>query len=131
MNPAATNLAALPQPEEEEMPSASVIGQLKAQLPGRDLHRIEMKAGENVFVFVMTGPTRTEWKKYRDECTKGAGDFEKLEMAIERAAMAQIRWPAREEVKDIFELNPGLIQHFAENLNKLAGAEVESTAKKL
>lgn len=132
MNPIATLAAAMPESEPEEVPSASVVAQLKAQYQGRTLNRVEMEAEDGTsFVFVMTGPSRVEWKKYQDEIVAAAGNADRQQKVLENAALAQIRWPSREEAVGIFDLNPGLIINFAETLNKLARVEVTVTSKKL
>lgn len=112
-------------------PNDGEIAQLKAQFAGRELVLVEMVDGEDVFSFVMTRPTKLEFTKYRQDVLKVQGDVEKIEDAVERGALAQIRWPDRARCKEIFETAPGLVQNFSDELKKLARVEVEVRSKKL
>lgn len=116
---------------DDEQPEAGVIAKIKSDFPSREIARIVMTAGEEEFIFVLTSPIREEWRKYRREITAAANDIEKIEDAIASAARAQIRWPARDEVKEVFERKPGIIQLFADELATLAGSHAEVVAKKL
>ncbi len=119
------------EPTNEETPSGAIVARLKSQYPGRDLHRIEMTIGDAVLVFVMTGPNKGDWKKYQDEAQRATGDSDKQLAAVERAALAQIRWPERDEVLATLEKYPALVANFPEQLNELAGLEAVTTRKKL
>ena len=112
-----------------QVPEPSVIDAIKAEFPNRRVKRVVMDDDGEELVFVLTSPIREEWKKYRREMTDAASDIEKMEGAIERAALAQIRWPLRPEVREIFENRPGIIQNFALEITKLAGAHAEVSAK--
>jgi hypothetical protein len=125
-------------PEENEsaatdpaQPSEHEIAQIKKRFPERDLSLVELKAGEHSFAFVLTGPNRIEWKRYVDELRKASGNVADATAAIERAAMAQIRWPDRDTVTAMFEKYPALGSNFAEAMSKLAVVEAEVTIKKL
>ncbi len=113
-----------------EIPS-SEIARAKGEFSDREVVNISIADGDNEHAFLMTSPKREEWKKYRREVTESANDIEKIEAAIERAALAQIRWPSRDEVKALFDRRPGIIQLFADELAKLAGAQSEVVSKKL
>lgn len=121
-----------------EEPSPEKIAEIKAKFPDRSLHLVEAKAGEDsVAFFVMTGPTRDEYKKFTDEAIK-ANDVKNesdkmagLRGAIERAALAQIRWPDREECQKLFENKPAMVDGFAKELHEAAGSNVELRSRKL
>ena len=118
--------------KEEEIPSPSIVARLKAQFPDRTLERVEMIASNGTkFVFVVSAPTRFEWKKYQQEGKAATGDVEKQEHVITIAALAQIRWPEKTEARKIFDAHPGLWSNFPEVLNKLACVDVEVRTKKL
>ncbi len=112
-------------------PDESVISKLKVQHKDRALHLVEMTDGEESLFFVLSGPNREEWRKYTREMTESERDVEKMTAAIERAALAQIRWPDREEVKQLFDTKPGIVSNFGEELSKAAGSHVEVRTKKL
>lgn len=126
-------------------PSNEQISALKATFPDRSLHLVEAvvkdessSTTDEVAVFVMTGPSRDEYKKFADEVF-AAKDMKGSESdrivatrgAIERAALAQIRWPARDVVQKLFEHKPAMVDGFADELHKAAGSNVELRSKKL
>jgi len=117
--------------ELEEVPTQDVIDRLKQQFPNRTLSRFVIKDQGDEHVFILTSPNREEWKKYRVECKSSGEDIERMEIAVERAALAQIRWPEREEVKALFASKPGIIANFAGELNDLVGTNAEVSSKKL
>ena len=128
------SVKALPYEDaDSEKPSASVIRALKDQFPGRDLHRVEKKIGDDgePLVFVMTGPTRAEWKKYQADVALAGEDEAKIEKALLHGVLPQIKWPDRPIVEAIFEKYPALIATFPRHLNAFAGLEAETTVKKL
>lgn len=118
-------------------PSEDVIKEIKAKFPGRSIHLVEAIDGEDVHSFVMTGPTKADYQKYSDEMlSAGTAKTEpekrdRARVAIERAALAQIRWPDREDVEALFIAKPGLSVNFAEEIHKLAGTNAEVRSKKL
>lgn len=98
--------------------------------PERDVQAMVFLTGESEWFFVLTSPNRDEWRKYRTEINKAGDDDIAIEGAIERAALAQIRFPERDEVKKIFDRKPGLILNFAPVLSRLAGMSAEAVEKK-
>jgi len=114
--------------DEQDDPTTAHMEPIKAQYPNRVVDSVEMKVGEKSFHFILTSPTRDERKKYVQEMKAAGQDIEKIEAAIEKAALAQIRWPDRPVVIEIFNNHSGLIQHFADELANLdgSGAEVRS-----
>lgn len=114
----------------DEIPS-SEIARVKNEFADREAVNVSISDGSNEHLFLMTSPKREEWKKYRREVTESGNDIEKIEAAIERAALAQIRYPSRDDVKALFDRRPGIIQLFADELAKLAGAQSEVVSKKL
>jgi hypothetical protein len=123
-----------------EEPSQEIKDKLKAQFPDRALRLVELHddaSGEAMW-FIMTGPNKAEYKKFTDEVlaardAKGgdAAKSEALQVACERAALAMIRWPSRDEVKELFESRPGLSSAFPAEIHAAAGANFEVRAKKL
>lgn len=118
----------------------ATITMLKAKFPDRTLHSVEIGDGEDggeLYQFIITGPTATEYKKYQDEMLearakgKDKEQMEAAQSAIRRAALAQIRYPERAEVERLFEMKPGLISHFGEELPKAAGETLKVRSKKL
>lgn len=109
-------------------PDSSIIDPIKAQFPNRAVATVTMTVAGKDFNFVMTSPNRDERKKYISEMKAAGNGIEKIETAIEKAALAMIRWPARDVVTEIFNNHSGMIQHFADELAKLdgSGAEVHS-----
>lgn len=118
-------------------PSPEVIHELKAKFPERSLHLVEAVDGETTHHFVMTGPSRDEHKKFTDEMLAAkdqkdeAAKIAALRAAIERAALAQIRWPARDDVQRLFDYKPEMLDGLADTLRQHAGAETEFRTKKL
>jgi hypothetical protein len=131
----------MPQPPEER------IAQIKAQFPDRVLEQFDVHAKDDdsdkddakdiVLTFVMTGPTRHEYNFFLDEMQKtkkfkDEGDQRNaVRMAIEAAALAQIRWPEREECVKAFEMRPLMLLGFAEKLHRMAGDGLVFRSKKL
>lgn len=118
-------------------PSKEEIDRLKAKFPDRSLRLVEMSDDDEVFHFVMTGPNREEYRKFTDDMmtakdAKTEKDrIEQLGAAVERTALAMIRWPEREEVKQIFDNRPALSAEFSEQIHKAAGSSFEVRTKKL
>lgn len=118
-------------------PTAEKIAQLKAQFPDRSLHLVEAVDGDDTTTFIMTGPLREEYQKYLEEVTKAGDAKSKIDSinqtraALERAVLAQVRWPDREECKRIFEQRPAMIDQFFDTLQAAAGSNVEVRSKKL
>lgn len=85
----------------------------------------------------MTGPSRDEYKKFTDEmiaareCKNESDKLSAIRGAIERAALAQIRWPDRESCQAMFNSRPAMMDGFADELHKAAGSNVELRSKKL
>lgn len=119
-------------------PSSEKLDQLKAQFPDRTLYLVDAVDDEDqVMTFVMTGPTRDEYKFFVGKMlaareTKDEADkLWAMRSAVENAALAQIRWPDREECKKAFEARPQMVDAFHEQINKATGANVELRSKKL
>lgn len=119
-------------------PTKEKIEQIKAQFPDRVLYEVEaVDADDKIMTFVMTGPTRDEYKFFINKMIAARemkDESDKLwavRTAVENAAIAQIRWPDREEVKKAFDARPEMIDGFAAELQKAAGSNVELRSKKL
>ena len=118
-------------------PSKEVIERLKAQFSDRSLHLVEIVDEGESMHFVMTGPNKHEYKKFVDEVLGAKEKKTDAEMvdavrsATERAALAQIRWPERAEVQDLFDRRPALVDSFRDEIHKAAGANAEVRSKKL
>lgn len=117
-------------------PSSEKIAELKQKFPDRELHRVELFDGAEVaHVVVMTGPNRDEYKKFvsdvqRASDSKPADKLEAIRFAIEQSALAQIRWPDRDEVKALFSSMPAMVEKFADKLHETAGGNIELRSKK-
>jgi hypothetical protein len=116
--------------DEIEQERKAAKEQVAAKYPDRDVQAVALVTGETEWFFVLTSPNRDEWRKYRTEISKAGDDDIAIEGAVERAALAQIRFPERDEVKKVFERKPGLILSFAALLSKLAGLSAEAVEKK-
>lgn len=116
--------------DEIEQERTAAKEQVVAKYPDRDVQAVVLKTGETEWFFVLTSPNRDEWRKYRTELSKAGDDDIAIEGAVERAALAQIRFPERDEVKKIFDRKPGLILNFASVLSRLAGLSAETLEKK-
>ncbi len=112
-------------------PSADKILAIKAQFPGRLLRQITLVEGSEETHFLVTSPLAIEYKKYLEEILKAAGDHGKLMDALAIAAKAQIRWPDRDVVNELFEKHPRWPEHFSEPLHDMAGANAEVRSKNL
>lgn len=120
------------------MPSDDKIAHLKTAFPDRSLHLVEATdADDQIMTFVMTGPTREELK-FLDNKLAAARDTKdeadriwQMRTAVENAALAQIRWPDRDECKKAFEARPQMVDGFHEQLRNAAGSNVELRSKKL
>ena len=120
-----------------EEPSADIIASLKAKFPNRSLHAVEASDGEDSFFFVMTGCNKDEYNKFTADLlsAKEAKDDkaknEAIKSAVERTAVAMIRWPDRETIQDLFANKPAMSLNFAEELHRAAGSNFEVRSKKL
>lgn len=121
-------------------PSDDTVAQLKAQFPDRSLHLVTKKSPDDdsvSFDFVMTGPSRDELDYFDDKLLKASeaktqADKKKaIRSAIEEAALAQIRWPSREEAKKILAAHSEMVYSFSDDLRNFAGASFETRSKKL
>lgn len=111
--------------------SPEKLAALKATVPGRSWHEVTLVDGEQEHVFIVTGPNREEFKKFVRETAEARDSTEKLREAIERAVLAQVRWPSREEVRELFDAHPVFPDKLGEKLHEFAGANVEVRAKNL
>jgi hypothetical protein len=119
-------------------PSQEKIDQIKQQFPDRPLFLVDaVDSEEQVMTFVMTGPTRDEYRFYTNKMlaakeTKDQADqLWEMRMIAENAALSQIRWPDREECKKAFEMRPEMVDNFHAELRKAAGSLIEFRSKKL
>jgi hypothetical protein len=119
---------------------AEIITQLKEKYPDRSLHQVEkFDPGDAavIYTFVMTGPTRDELDKLDQEMLSTDKVTDKLDKknairsVSEKAAIAMIRWPERDEVKRIFGLHPEMVYSFVHDIRKFAGDSFETRTKKL
>lgn len=121
-------------------PSQESIEQIKGQFPDRPLFLIEVQDGsDELMPFVMTAPSRDEYRMYTAKMLEAKNDKGKdendqlwrLRLIAENAALAQIRWPDRETCKKAFEARPEMVDNFHEELRKAAGSLIEFRSKKL
>lgn len=113
-------------------PDEGTVSAIKSKFAPRPVHELNLETpGGESYTFLMTGPNRLEWRKYRQEMSEADKNMEKVESAVERAALAQIRWPDREKVLEVFDLYPGIIQGLADKINEAAGFYAEAKTKKL
>jgi hypothetical protein len=115
----------------DQLPDDETIQKIKARYPGRSLHFAELTENGEKHVFILTGPSKVEYKKFQDDFKAAGNDSTKLTLAVESSALAQIRWPEREDVQALFENKPGLVQHFAPLLVEFAGSNAEVRSGKL
>lgn len=113
-----------------ESPADEEVDKIKAQWKDREVRELEMSDEYGDYSFIVTSPSKAEWSKYVQEMTNAKGDFDLGVKAIERLALAQVKWPERAHVMQLFEKRPGMIQNFAEPLSELAGTGVKATIKK-
>jgi hypothetical protein len=113
---------------EQSGPGPEIVNPIREAHPHRAVAVVTLGVAGTDHHFVMTSPNRDERKKYIGEMKAANNDSDKIESAIEKAALAQIRWPARDVVVELFNNRPGIILHFADELAKLdgTGAEVRS-----
>lgn len=118
-------------------PSQNEIDKLKSQFSDRALAQVEATSDGDSYAFIVTGPNKPEYDKFLHDIQAASAlksDEDKsraLRLAVEKAALAQIRWPDRAEVVALFEKYPAMSLSFAEELHKLAGASFEVRSKKL
>lgn len=109
---------------------AAEEAKVQAAHPEREVKAFVIEAGAKALFCVVTSPTRIEWTKYRADMAKAGSSDDQIEAAIERAALAQIRYPERSEVERFFNAKPGVIPMFAKILSDLVGAGAEAREKK-
>jgi len=120
-----------------EEPSADVISGLKSKFPNRALQLVEAVDGDESYFFIMTGCNKDEYQKFNDDVmsAKDSKDDKSkaaaFRSAVERTAIAMIKWPDRETVEALFKEKPAMSMNFAEELHKAAGSNVEVRSKKL
>lgn len=114
------------------------IEQIKATFPDRTLFLVEATDGEDqVMEFLMTSPERGEYKLFVEQMIaareiKNEGDrLWRIRDVVENHALAQIRWPLREECQKAFRGRPEMVDGFAQELQKAAGSNVELRSRKL
>jgi len=118
-------------------PTPEKIAELKLQFPDRELHKVEVVDGDdNLRAVIMTSPTREEYQKFvgdisKADAAKPADKIQSIRFAMEQSALAQIRWPDREEVKTLFAARPAIVEKFTEKLHEFAGGALELRSKKL
>lgn len=112
-------------------PSQGDIDQVKSTHPLRSVHLVEVEDNGETHHFLVTGPVTEELNKFLKEIEEAKNDQEKLRKAGENASLAQIRWPDRAEVKQLFSLKPLLSTHIAAKLTDFAGSSAEVRSKKL
>jgi hypothetical protein len=118
-------------------PPQDKLESIRSLFPGRALFLVEaMDAEEQAMSFVMTAPERGEYRLFVEQIFKAReqkNDVDKIwatRAAVENAALAQIRWPSREECMEAFQKRPAMIDGFAEELQKAAGEQIEFRSKK-
>lgn len=118
-------------------PSKEAIEKLKSEHTDRSLLHVEIDHEEVTYHFLMTGPNDVEYKKFMTELldakdkAKESEQMDGVRDATKRAAMAQIRWPDRDAVKELFNRFPAMSSRFREKLHEAAGASSEVRSKKL
>lgn len=121
-------------------PSDEKIAQIKSEFPDRPLFIVEaVDQEEQVMAFVMTAPTRDEYKFYTNKMLALKEDAKKdsadqlwaMRQVAENAALAQIRWPDRDTCKKAFDARPEMVDNFHAELRKAAGSLIEFRTKKL
>lgn len=120
-------------------PTAEQIAHLKEKYADRSLHQVEKYApkDEVVYTFIMTGPTRDELDMFDQRLMKAseikdaAEKKSAIRSTVEAAALAQIRWPDRDEAKRVLALHPEMVYSFADDIRNFAGANFETRTKKL
>lgn len=122
---------------EYNRPTDEQVARLKEQFSERSLHLVECVDGDDTYVFVMTGATELEHKRFTEEMLDAsAKPSAKLKeeagrIAAKRAVLFQIRHPDIDESKKILESKPLLVYKLADKLNEHAGENVEVRSKKL
>jgi hypothetical protein len=119
-------------------PSQETINRIKAEFPDRPLYQVDaIDKDDELMSFLMTAPSRDEHKMYtkRMLAVKEVKDEDdrlwQCRMIAENAALAQIRWPDREECKKAFDARPAMVDNFHDELLKAAGSLIEFRSKKL
>lgn len=119
-------------------PDKDKIEQIKAAFPDRALFGVDAVDGtDQVMAFLMTAPERGEYKLFVEQMikardTKDEGDrLWKIREVVENAALAQIRWPDRDTCMKVFRSRPEMVDGFAQELQKAAGANIELRSRKL
>ena len=118
-------------------PSKEIIERLKSEHTDRSLMQIEIDHEGETYYFLMTGPNEIEYKKFMTEVMDGkekpkeSEQMDAIRDATKRAALAQIRWPDRDQVKELFNRFPGMSSRFREKLHEAAATSAEVRSKKL
>ncbi len=127
-------------------PTAEEIKALKSKYPDRVLKLLPFEEktpdgarveNSDTLYFIITGPNRPEFQKYLEEMEQARaikGESAKamaIKDAIERSALAQIRFPSRIEAEELFKMRPALSLEFAKHIDDAAGASYEARAKNL
>ena len=119
-------------------PSQAEIDAIKASYPLRSVHLVELVSNsDDPVVFVMTGPSSAEYERFVEEvqaATTVKDEYQRsrnLRTVVQNAALAQIRWPSKDDARATFEMYPAMSVALAEQLHNSAGASYEVRAKKL
>lgn len=120
-----------------DRPSDNDIARAKAACPDRALRLVELTNEDDELCFIVSGPSKPEYQKFQEEAQSAVekkSDKERAEaarQAIERAALAQIKWPDRDAAQALFVRYPSIYLKFADLLHDMAGDSFEVRSKKL
>jgi hypothetical protein len=119
-------------------PAKTDIDAVKSKHADRSVHRVTASAPDlDEYVFIMTGASQVEYEKYQQDmlaATEKKDLAQRTEATISAArkgALAQIKWPAREQVVRLFDQYPLMPLQFTDELGKMAGDSFEVRSKKL
>ncbi len=111
-------------------PTAADLDKVKSDFPNREVMPFCLSDSFGEYWFILTSPNGAEWTKYLQEIKTAGGDVELLNKAVTRLAIAETRYPERQEILNLFERRPGLAQQFASPLGEMAGLDAEGHLKK-
>jgi len=121
--------------EPNKEPAKDTIEKVKVEHAERSVYHVEIDQDGDTYHFLMTGPSEPEYKKFRSEILAAKGSeteqTDLIDEAIKKAALAQIRWPARDAVVALFKHFPAIHHSFRNEIHKAAGTTAEVRAKKL
>jgi hypothetical protein len=106
---------------------AKFIEDLKAKHPGTELHKL---GGTDELVIVKCPPGPI-WDAMQDKVLDSNSTVAQKRAAAHNLVISCVVHPSREQLAELFEKKPGLLQTFMGQLSEIAGVNNQAKSEKL